>query len=207
MGRDGAVAVVQHYPIIFLNGTSSSVKTTTARTFQKLWHEPTLYASVDAFIFMFPDHVLKDDSVRPNALWPVLSAFNRSLAHIADCGFPLVIDYVLEAEEWLRECVESLAGHDVLFVGVKCPLEELERRERVRGDRQIGFARWQYERVHRHGGYDFELNTGVLSPEECAGQLKSLLLSGQKGEAFDRFRRTGVSAKQEGGQEKENEKE
>lgn len=151
-----------------------------------------LYASVDAFIFMFPEHVLKDDSVRPNALWPVLSAFNRSLANLADCGFPLIVDYVLEAEQWLGECVESLRGHDVLFVGVKCSLDELERRERARGDRQIGFARWQYDRVHRYGDYDFEIDTGSMRPEECAEQLKTLLLSGRKGEAFERFRRKGV---------------
>jgi len=180
---------MNRYPILFLNGTSSAGKTSLARTFQKLWHEPTLYASVDAFIFMFPDHVLKDDAVRPNALWPLLSAFNRSLPNVAACGFPMVVDYVLEAEEWVRECVESLRDYDVLFVGIKCPLAELERREKARGDRQVGIARWQYERVHRFGAYDFEIDTRVNTPEAGAVQLKELLLSGRKGEAFGRLRK------------------
>jgi len=53
--------VNQRYPVLFLNGTSSSGKTTTAKAFQKLWQKPTLYASIDSFIFMFPQHVLDDD--------------------------------------------------------------------------------------------------------------------------------------------------
>ena len=182
-------SVMKRHPVLFLNGTSSSGKTTTVRAFQKLWHQPTLYASNDSFIFMFPEHVLKDDNVRPKVLWPLLSAFNRSLPHLAALEFPLVVDYVLEAKEWVRECVESLAAHEVLFVGVKCSLEELERREQARGDRQIGFARMQYEVVHRFGAYDFEINTGTHTPEQCAAQLQELLLSGRKGTAFDRLRK------------------
>lgn len=187
--RSSLLGGMNPHPILFLNGTSSSGKTTTARAWQKLWREPTLYASNDAFIFMFPDHVLKDNHVRPNVLGPVLSAFNYSLPHIAACGFPLVIDYVLEAESWVRECVTSLANYDVLFVGVKCPLAELERREKARGDRQLGLARWQFDQVHRFGAYDYELDTSAHSPAECAKQLAALLRSGRKGAAFAELRR------------------
>ncbi|MEZ0390257.1 MAG: hypothetical protein ACAI34_24470, partial [Verrucomicrobium sp.] len=55
---------VTRHPILFLNGTSSAGKTTVAKAFQRLWHDPALYASVDSFIFMFADHVLKNDKVR-----------------------------------------------------------------------------------------------------------------------------------------------
>jgi chloramphenicol 3-O phosphotransferase len=65
--------------ILFLNGTSSSGKTTIAREFQRIWRDPTLYASIDSFIFMFPEHILKDDEIRKKVLWPLISAFNRSL--------------------------------------------------------------------------------------------------------------------------------
>jgi len=180
---------MQRQPILFLNGTSSAGKTSLARAFQKLWHAPTLYASNDAFIFMFPEHVLQDNAIRPKVLWPLLSTFNRPLPNLAACGFPMVVDYVLEAEEWVRECVESLTGHEVLFIAVKCPLDELERRETARGDRQVGFARWQYDRVHRFGKYDFEIDTSANTPEQGAAQLKELLLSGRRGEAFDRLRK------------------
>jgi len=101
----------------------------------------------------------------------------------------VVVDYVIEsARVWLDECVLQLRDYDVYFVGVKCPLAELERREIARGDRQVGFARWQFDRVHRYGAYDLEIDTHTHSPEACAAQLKDLVLSGQKPEAFARLR-------------------
>jgi chloramphenicol 3-O phosphotransferase len=176
-------------PILFLNGTSSAGKTTTARAFQRLWHDPALYASIDSFIFMLADHVLKNDEARKKALWPLISAFNRSLPHIAGTGFPVVIDYVMESRVWLDECVLQLKDYDVYFVGVQCPLDELERRELARGDRQVGFARWQYDKVHRYGAYDLEIDTHAHTPEACAEQLKALMVSGQKPHAFERLRK------------------
>jgi hypothetical protein len=50
-----------------------------------------------------------------------------------------------------------------------------------------GFARWQYERVHQYGSYDLEIDTFQSTPEDCAYQLKSLLLSGKEPEAFRRL--------------------
>lgn len=81
---------------IVLNGTSSSGKTTLATALQRAMPEPTLYVSNDKFIFMTPDHVLKDNQLRPQVLLPLISAFHRSLPLIADCGFPMIIDHVIE---------------------------------------------------------------------------------------------------------------
>jgi len=39
----------------------------------------------------------------------------------------------------------------------------LERRERVRWDRDIGQAKWQYERIHGHGLYDIEVSTSIFA--------------------------------------------
>lgn len=175
-------------PVLFLNGTSSAGKTSIAKAFQRLYAEPCLYASVDAFIFMFADHVRANDAVRRQVLPPVIFAFHQSLPTLARCGFPVIVDHVIEAREWAVECAVALAGLRAYFVGVHCPLEVLEERERQRGDRQIGFARWQFERVHAYGAYDFTLDTSVLSPDESARQLITLLQSDQKPEAFSRIR-------------------
>ena len=122
--------------IIFLNGTSSSGKTALAEAFQVVMHEPTLYASVDKFIFMLGQHILDDDSVRPQSLPPVLSAFHKSLLNLARCGFPMIVDYVLEKRAWLEECVEELTDHTVYFV---CVLPgRCAGRTRTRAGRQEG---------------------------------------------------------------------
>ncbi|MCA1481106.1 hypothetical protein I6F37_39935, partial [Bradyrhizobium sp. NBAIM08] len=62
---------------------------------------------------MTPEHVLKDDAVRPKVLMPLLSAFHRSLPLIAGCGFPMVIDHVIERWDWMDEIAEALRGYDV----------------------------------------------------------------------------------------------
>jgi chloramphenicol 3-O phosphotransferase len=174
---------------IFLNGTSSSGKTTLATTFQKAMPEPTLYVSNDKFIFMTADHVLKDDQQRPKVLLPLLSAFHRSLPIIAECGFPMIIDHVIERRDWMDEIVESLKHHTVYFVKVDCPLEELERRETARGDRRIGLAKWQHGIVHGFCPYDAEVNTLENSVEENVATLQRLLYSGEKPKAFEDYRR------------------
>lgn len=175
---------------ILLNGTSSSGKTTLATALQRAMPEPALYVSNDKFIFMTPDHVLKDDQLRPKVLMPLLSAFHRSLPLIADCGFPMIIDHVIERREWMDEIAQSLRGFDVFFVKVSCPLEELERREKARGDRQIGFAKMQLEWVHRYGDYDDEVDTFTHTTEQNVERLKQLIYSEKKPVAFERYRKS-----------------
>ncbi|MGO4842853.1 hypothetical protein AB4144_62330, partial [Rhizobiaceae sp. 2RAB30] len=61
---------------------------------------------------------------------------------------------------------DLLSPFGLCRVGVFAPLDVLEDRERRRGDRLIGLARWQYERVHRDMVYDLEVDTGRSSPDE-----------------------------------------
>lgn len=173
---------------IFLNGTSSSGKTTLATAFQKVMEEPTLYVSNDKFIFMTPDHVLKDNQLRPKVLLPLLSAFHRSLPLIAGCGFPMIIDHVIERRDWMDEIADALEGVSVYFVKVSCPLEELERREKARGDRQIGLAKMQFGLVHNFCDYDAEVDTSTGTVDQNVAFLKELLYSGKKPQAFDLYR-------------------
>ena len=49
----------------------------------------------------------------------------------------------------------------------------LEARERRRGDRLIGLARWQHGRMHAGMSYDLELDTSQATPAECAKLIKN----------------------------------
>ncbi|GGR32117.1 hypothetical protein GCM10008957_48420 [Deinococcus ruber] len=61
--------------------------------------------------------------------------------------------------------MHHLATSDVFYVGVHCPLPELERREWQRGDRGLGDARRDFETVHTFSGYDFEIDSsGAAEP-------------------------------------------
>ena len=69
----------------------------------------------------------------------------------------------------MAEYEALLAAFDLFRVGVFAPLEA---RERDRGDRMIGLARWQFDRVHRGVRYDLELDTSAATPMQCAERIR-----------------------------------
>ncbi len=83
-----------------------------------------------------------------------------------------------------------LNGLDVVFVGVRCPEQELARREKARSDRQPGQAAAQLRQVHSYGSYDIECDTTTASPRDCALTIKQSLDQLPNPRAFDRLRST-----------------
>lgn len=105
-------------------------------------------------------------------------------AALASIGNDLIIDDVIFDRRVLQIAVRTLLPFHVLFVGVRCPLEIAEQRERERGDRMEGLARFQYPLVHSHGIYDFEVDTSILSSTVCANQIRQRLQNGSAPNAF-----------------------
>lgn len=170
--------------IIFLNGVSSSGKSLIAKVLQQILDELFLHYAVDDFLNMLPEKYISPDDQNKlseedikalEALFSrAISGMHRCIATLASEGINLIVDHVLQSPEWLRECVNLLVDFPVLFVGVRCPLEELERRERER-DREPGLARKQFDIVHAHGIYDVEVDTSIYSPMDCARQIKEAM--------------------------------
>ena len=157
--------------IIFLSGTSSAGKTTLAKALQGVLDRPYFHLASDQLVEAGALPGRREEGSR--FAWPEVrprffAGFHRSLAAYAAAGNCLVVDHVLEHASWLRECAELLAPFEVFFVGVHCPLDELERRERVRGDRRIGEAAEHLRVVHSFSPYDFEVDTSTHSPRENA---------------------------------------
>lgn len=178
--------------VIFLNGTSSSGKTTLAKALQEKLTEPYMYVSLDDFFHMYPERFLsptsQDSAIVLDRLIPaVVSGLHRSVASLAQSGNNIIIDHVLQEDGWLKECVKNWAGLEVLFVGIKCPLEIAEQREKERGDRNIGTARHQFDRVHAHDLYDIELDTSVLKMDECVARILAWINNKPKEFAFQRL--------------------
>ncbi len=168
--------------VILLNGASSAGKTSLAKCLQAIMDGPYLHVPVDSFAAMAPGPEKVGEPGSPEwqaAFNRLLTGFHRSLAALAGAGNNLIVDHVLvqgvEPEWWLRECVEALTPFRAYLVGVHCPLAELQRREQARGDRNAGLAEFQWSRVHRHGVYDLEVDTSVLSPEQCALAVKEMV--------------------------------
>lgn len=173
--------------IIFLNGTSSSGKSSIAEELLALLDGPWFHFPVDAFHAMRSKHPLPPDRL-PEVLHRTWRGYHRAIAGMAAAGNDLVVDHVL-SEEWrLRDCLSLWAPQDVVLVGVLCPREELERRERARGDRPPGLAARQLAQVHSHGIYDIECDTSTLSPTECARRIGEFLTRRPQPTAFERLR-------------------
>lgn len=174
--------------IILLNGVGSVGKSSIAKALQRIAREPFLHMAMDNFIdtmppalFEAPDGMVFTPGThdgRPSIEITVGPAAERAfrgmrfaMAAMARQGNNLIIDDVLIGND-AAEYREALAGLTVHWVGVFAPLDVLEERERRRGDRDIGLARWQFDRVHQGIRYDLEIDTSGATPEECAERIK-----------------------------------
>lgn len=171
--------------ILVLNGVGSVGKSSVARALQQRLATPFLHVQMDSWIEMLPDDLQDNPStfsfvaesaggmpsvaIHSGPLGDRLMAgFRASVAAMADAGLDLIVDDVMlspaDAQEY-RRCLER---HDLRFIGLRAPLTVLEQRERLRGDRMPGLARWQFDRVHRDQAYDLQLEMDQATPGQCA---------------------------------------
>ncbi|WP_420102666.1 chloramphenicol phosphotransferase CPT family protein [Bosea sp. (in: a-proteobacteria)] len=173
--------------IILLNGASSSGKSTLARALQARMPTPFWHISIDH---------LRDSGVLPMARirsrefdWramrePFFIGFERSLLAYVEAGNDLIVEYIMESDAWLKRLAATLAGQDVFFVGVHCPLEVLEQREIARGDRPIGDARRDFHRIHSYCRYDLDVD-GLADATANADGVIAAWMRRERPQAFD----------------------
>lgn len=173
--------------ILILNGASSSGKSSLLKELQNTFHEPYLNAGLDKFLWMLPSRYL-DRPLWDNVLGKadhagetghkLIYAMHRAMLALAENGFNLLADHVLVEPDWVQDCASLFASQYAYLIGIRCPLEVLERREKERRDRTLGQARLQFERVHSHRLYDFEVDTSVESVAVCAKRISDFVESG-----------------------------
>jgi chloramphenicol 3-O phosphotransferase len=179
--------------VVFLNGASSSGKSSIAAALLERLDRPYFHMPVDGINAMRADGwaVRLGEEEFTKVLERTVLGFHRAVAGMAAAGNHIVVDHVLREPEWLADCLRVFDGIEVVFVGVHCPLPELRRREHARGDRATGRAEYHFSRVHAHREYDIECDTGRDTAAQCADQIVDHLRSGEPPRAFDRLRRTG----------------
>lgn len=128
------------------------------------------------------------------AMYESIAAHSRlGLNVVSECGHHGAIN-----PDILPNCARRLNGLPVLFVGVRCPIEEIMKRRNQAG-RKRGYVvgpdnepipppvvLWQ-EEVHKPGIYDLEVDTSILSPEECVERIRERLANGPPGTAFQQL--------------------
>jgi chloramphenicol 3-O phosphotransferase len=162
--------------IIFLNGTSSSGKSTLAREIQSQSDIPFWHLASDQFVEagMLPKIVNDGGEFDWSINRPkFFDAFHSCIKSILLAGNNIILDHIIESQEWFRELQQDLNTFDMFFVGVHCPLNVIQKREELRTDRHIGNrylgeAEYHLAHVHTYSAYDFEIDTSEQSVEQTA---------------------------------------
>ena len=191
--------------IIFLNGTSSAGKSSTAKKIQELCTEPVLHMGIDSFFFSLDPRYVgvgreahlgyqfveqanpsgPTTIVKKGKLGRELSqALHRALRAIADRDIHLVIDDLLFEEEDFQDYLEVFADKEVYFIAIKPSLEVVEAREKERGDRMQGLARGLYADVYENKIFDLEIDVSMISPETAARRVLDFIEAHPKPTAF-----------------------
>lgn len=164
--------------IILLHGASSSGKSTLSKALQHAVDEPFLHFASDYLALGLPER--RDPQGHfpwsGNARSRFFDGFQRCIATLAAAGNDLIVDHVIEFPEWRAGLGLLLRPFDVFLVAVHCSLEEIDRRERSRGDRKIGEGRSHIENdgIHCFGPSDCEVDTTGRRPTEVALEVVRL---------------------------------
>lgn len=156
--------------VLFLNGASSSGKTSLCRALQAVWPRALVLVGIDTLITMltgaytgFGEHaeqgysfkVVSEPEGRPLTMartGPIGRALNRRLADftagLAADGVDVAVDHVTLEPEDFDDFAERLDPHHSWVIGVVCEPDLLAFREKARGDRVHGLAVEQAARVH-----------------------------------------------------------
>jgi chloramphenicol 3-O phosphotransferase len=105
----------------------------------------------------------------------ILDAMAPAVRALVDGGNAVIFDHVLHDRAMQESCRRAFAGLDVFAIGVTCPVEILEARERERGDRVLGRARGLVDVVHGFLSYDVMVDTGSLTPAACVSTILAAL--------------------------------
>ncbi|HKY95325.1 MAG TPA: chloramphenicol phosphotransferase [Kiloniellales bacterium] len=175
--------------VVLLNGVGSVGKGSVAKALQEVTREPFLHVAMDAFLDMLPpaywDH---DEGLRfvPRSLdgetaievtsgavsERLLAGMRLAVRALAEAGNNVIVDEVAERAA-MAEYERLLAPFRLYRVALMAPLAVLEERERARGDRMLGLARWQVAHLHEGQRYDLEVDTSAMTPLQCAEKIRA----------------------------------
>lgn len=190
--------------LIFLNGTSSSGKTSISTELIHQKEVPFHHLSIDNF-FSHYNHFINaqlpektpneiDDALVSHILDDsIISLYNSTIKLMLAFGLNVIADTVIDNDQRFNDFLDSFSNQSVLFVGVLCSKEELTKRERARGDRQIGLVDSQFNKVYCFNKYDLEVHTEFESPAQCAEKISIFIKSNSAYSVFKNLHKRTIS--------------
>lgn len=193
--------------IIVLNGAPRAGKSSIAKAIQDSFEGVWMNTGVDRFKEMTPDRYQPGIGLRPGGerqeLEPLIGRLYAAMYESAAAHSRLGVNVVMDVQhhDWyskplgiLEDCARRIEGLPAFLVGVRCPLDVIVARRLEtwgNGGNEDGsipdpILRWQ-DAVHVPGIYDLEVDTSVLTTEECAATIRRRLEEGLEPSAFKRL--------------------
>ena len=159
--------------IIFLNGVTSSGKTSIVESLQN--KEDIFFYVVANDLFQ---EMVGENYLRKN-YWKYLSEVIIMMYHTAklysDMGKNVLIDGILVEREEIKphysQLLEILKNNPLDIVEIYCPLDICRQRNIIRGDRYETQSQEQYDLMAENIKYSAKVDTSIYSPEECAKKI------------------------------------
>jgi chloramphenicol 3-O phosphotransferase len=168
--------------VIFLNGPSSSGKSTLTAAIRAASPDPWLHLSIDH---------LRDSGAWNQSSYPDWTAarpaffkgFHNAIAGFANAGNDLIVEHILDTDGWQDDLQSLLHAHQILFVRLNPPLDTLIHREANRKDRPLGSAQKDHALFKNAPRHDLTL-TGTQAPQDAAETVLSALNTQTQRSAF-----------------------
>lgn len=156
--------------IIFLNGVTSSGKTSIVEALQNRDDIFFYVVANDLFQEMVGEKFLREN------YWKYLSEVIVMMYHTAklysDMGKNVLIDGILVENDYIRphykQLIEIMNNNPLDIVEIYCPLDICRQRNIIRGDRYETQSEEQYAQMAENISYSLKVDTSTHSPDECA---------------------------------------
>ena len=159
--------------ILFLNGLTSSGKTTLVDALQSRREVYFYVLANDLFEQMVGEDYLREDYWKHLA--PVILLMYRTAAMLSDLGHHVLIDGVLverpEIAPHYQQLRDIIGDRPLDVIDISCPVEVCEARNAARPDRWVGQSAEQAALMNKDIRYSLRVETDKRSPEECAEQI------------------------------------
>lgn len=194
--------------IVILNGAPRAGKSSIVAALTAQLPGRWVNLGVDEMRQRTPEALQPGIGLRPGGERPDLEAEVQRLyrelyddiAARARAGFDVAVD--VGHHDWysrplgiLPAAARQLAGLDVLFVGVRCPIEVIMARRNASPEGYLAgpgvpepVARWQ-QAVHEPGLYDLEVDSSELTPEQSVERIAATLSDPPRPSAFEQLAR------------------
>lgn len=192
--------------IIFLNGVSSSGKTSIIRSIQHLATIPFLTIGIDTLISMLPSDYTNNskkeetyfhyEQKTQNEFGDLLHIKSGCLNQNIKClpnlvdvllknGNNVIIDEVILSDDYLSDYVKILNQYKVYFIGIICDRKICIEREYLRKNRAVGLANAQFDIVHSGiREYDLVLDSSHKSSFNLAIEVLNYIQKNNNPQSF-----------------------